>query len=154
MIRNISEEQLEKCREIFNLYDKDKDGTIDSRELGDIMRSLGTYPSYEEINEMLKEVDTDNSGKIDFEEFLELFNKKINELDTEEDYIEAFKTFDKDNSGLITAKNLVHVMASLGERITEEEAEEMIKNADTDGDGTINFKEFCDIITKPPKDNL
>ena len=154
MIRNISEEQLEQCREIFNLYDKDKDGTIDSRELGDIMRSLGTYPSYEEINEMLKEVDTDNSGKIDFEEFLELFNKKINELDTEEDYIEAFKTFDKDNSGLITAKNLVHVMASLGERITEEEAEEMIKNADTDGDGTINFKEFCDIITKPAKDNL
>ena len=153
MTTNISEEQLEQCREIFNLYDKDKDGTIDARELGDIMRSLGSYPSYEEVNEMLKEVDTDISGKIEFEELLDLFIKKINEPDTEEDYIEAFKTFDRDNSGLISAKNLVHVMASLGERITEDEAEEMIKEADADGDGTINFKEFCDIITKPVKDN-
>ena len=153
MTTNISEEQLEQCREIFNLYDKDKDGTIDARELGDIMRSLGSYPSNEEINEMLKEIDIDNSGKIQFEELLDLFIKKINEPDTEEDYIEAFKTFDRDNSGLISAKNLVHVMASLGERITEDEAEEMIKEADADGDGTINFKEFCDIITKPVKDN-
>ena len=153
MIINISEEQIEQCREIFNLYDKDGDGTIDSRELGDIMRSLGIYPSNEEVLEMLKEVDTDKSGKINFEEFLDLFTKKINEPDTEEDYIEAFKTFDKDDSGLITPKNLVSVMKSLGERITEEEAEEMIKSADDDGDGTINFKEFCDIITKPPKDN-
>ena len=153
MKTDISEEQIEQCREIFNLYDKDGDGTIDSRELGDIMRSLGIYPSNEEVLEMLKEVDTDKSGKINFEEFLDLFTKKINEPDTEEDYIEAFKTFNKDDSGLITPKNLVSVMKSLGERITEEEAEEMIKSADDDGDGTINFKEFCDIITKPPKDN-
>ena len=122
MKTDISEEQIEQCREIFNLYDKDGDGTIDSRELGDIMRSLGIYPSNEEVLEMLKEVDTDKSGKINFEEFLDLFTKKINEPDTEEDYIEAFKTFDKDDSGLITPKNLVSVMKSLGERITEEEA--------------------------------
>ena len=48
MKTDISEEQIEQCREIFNLYDKDGDGTIDSRELGDIMRSLGIYPSNEE----------------------------------------------------------------------------------------------------------
>ena len=110
MKTDISEEQIEQCREIFNLYDKDGDGTIDSRELGDIMRSLGIYPSNEEVLEMLKEVDTDKSGKIDFEEFLDLFTKKINEPDTEEEAEEMIKSADDDGDGTINFKEFCDII--------------------------------------------
>lgn len=39
------------------------------------------------------------SGTIDFVEFMSLMASKINETDTEEELIEAFKVFDCDGNG-------------------------------------------------------
>ena len=50
-----------------------------------------------------------------------------------------FQVFDKDGNGYISAAELRHVMANLGEKLTDEEVEEMIKEADLDGDGQVNF---------------
>jgi len=110
------------------------------------MRALGANPTQAELQEMINEVDTDGSGKIEFKEFLDLFAKKMKDPDTEEDLIEAFKIFDKDGNGVISAQELRHVMTTLGERLTEEEADEMIREADIDGDGYINYHEFVKIM--------
>ena len=47
--------------------------------------------------------------------------------------------FDKDGDGYITAAELRHVMANLGEKLTEDEVDEMIREADQDGDGKVNY---------------
>lgn len=41
------------------------------------MRSLGQTPSREELASMIKEVDTDGNGEIDFEEFLDMMATKM-----------------------------------------------------------------------------
>lgn len=69
-------------------------------------------------------------------------NRKMKDTDTEEELIEAFKVFDRDGNGLISAAELRHVMTNLGEKLTEEEVDEMIREADIDGDGHINYDEF------------
>ena len=46
----------------------------------------------------------------------------MKDTDTEEELIEAFKVFDRDGNGLISAAELRHVMTNLGEKLTEEEA--------------------------------
>ena len=46
-------------REAFSLFDKDGDGTITTKELGTVMRSLGQNPTEEELQEMINEVDVD-----------------------------------------------------------------------------------------------
>ena len=46
-------------REAFSLFDKDGDGTISSKELGTVMRSLGQNPTETELNDMINEVDAD-----------------------------------------------------------------------------------------------
>lgn len=48
--------------------------------------------------------------------------------------------FDKNNDGLISSKELRHVMTNLGEKLSEEEVDDMIKEADLDGDGMVNYE--------------
>ena len=142
----ISEEQINEFKEAFNIFDKDKDGYITTKELGDIMKNLGQTPSEAELQDMINEVDIDGNGTIDFKEFLGLMARKMRDADTEEELIEAFKVFDRDGNGLISGNELQHVMTSLGENISQDEVEEMIKEADLDGDGYINYEEFVRMI--------
>lgn len=41
------------------MFDKDGDGTITTKELGTVMRSLGQNPSSQELEDMVNEVDVD-----------------------------------------------------------------------------------------------
>ena len=53
----------------------------------------------QELENMIKEVDIDGNGEIDFDEFLAMMAKKLKETDLEEDIREAFRVFDNKNSG-------------------------------------------------------
>ncbi len=142
----LSEDKIIEFKEAFEIFDKDKDGYITTKELGDIMKNLGQTPSEAELQDMINEVDIDGNGTIDFKEFLGLMARKMRDADTEEELIEAFKVFDRDGNGLISGNELQHVMTSLGENISQDEVEEMIKEADLDGDGYINYEEFVRMI--------
>merc|ERR1712146_46136 len=142
----LTEEQIAEFKEAFSLFDKDGDGTITTKELGTVMRPLGQNPTEAELQDMINEVDADASGTIDFPEFLNLMAKKIKDTDSEEEIKEAFKVFDKDGNGFISAAELRHVMTNLGEKLTDEEVDEMIREADVDGDGQINYEEFVKMM--------
>ena len=99
MADQLTEEQTEEFKEAFALFDKDGDGTISTKELGTVMNSLGQKPTIAELEAMIKEVDIDGNGEIDFGEFLTMMAKKLKETDLEEDIREAFRVFDIKNSG-------------------------------------------------------
>jgi hypothetical protein len=54
---------------IFAAFDKDGSGTISTKELGDVMNTLGQTLSAKELDAIVREVDSDDSGQIDFDEF-------------------------------------------------------------------------------------
>ncbi|KAF5366604.1 hypothetical protein D9758_008978 [Tetrapyrgos nigripes] len=120
----------------------DGDGTITTQELGTVMRSLGQNPSETDLNDMINEVDRDGNGTIDFQEFLIMMAKKLQDTDTDAELRAAFAVFDSDKSGSITADELKKVMKKLGEDLTDAEIDAMMKEADVNGDGQINFEEF------------
>ncbi|KAF7377609.1 Calmodulin [Mycena sanguinolenta] len=132
-------------KEAFSLFDKDGDGTITTKELGTVMRSLGQNPTEAELQDMINEVDADGNGTIDFPEFLTMMARKMRDTDSEEEIKEAFKVFDKDGNGYISAAELRHVMTNLGEKLSDNEVDEMIREADVDGDGQINYEEFVKV---------
>ena len=89
---------------------------------------------------MLVEVDEDQNGTIEIEEFKKLIDKMMEDAD--DLVIEAFKVFDKDQDGRITPEEFVQVMAQLGENINNEELIQIYKDADEEGNGFITFEEF------------
>ncbi|KAH8062499.1 Ca2-binding protein [Aureococcus anophagefferens] len=132
MADQLTEEQIAEFKEAFSLFDKDGDGTITTKELGTVMRSLGQNPTEAELADMINEVDADGNGTIDFPEFLTMMARKMKDTDSEEEILEAFK--------------LRHIMTNLGEKLTDEEVDEMLREADIDGDGQINYEEFVKMM--------
>ena len=138
----MSDQQRKDMQDIFDQFDKDKDGKISGKELANAMISMGQNPTDEEINEMMKEVDLNQDGKIDFDEFMTLMLRNSPETQTEDEVINAFRVFDKEGKGLISSAELKHIMMTIGDKMTEEEADEMVNEADIDEDGMINYEEF------------
>ncbi len=87
-----------------------------------------------------------SNGTIDFPEFITMMARKMKDTDSEEEILEAFKVFDKDGNGYISAAELRHIMTNLGEKLTDEEVDEMIREADIDGDGQVNYEEFVKMM--------
>ena len=146
MVENLTEETINQFHYFFDLFDKDSSGTITTKELGTIMRNLGQNPSEEELKQMIREVDLNGDGTIDFKEFLCLMLKKMDDSDIDNELETAFKAFDLDKDGYITPHELRNGMLNLGEEYTPEEAEEMIKEGDLDNDGRIDYEEFMKIV--------
>ncbi|XP_036920547.1 calmodulin-alpha-like [Sturnira hondurensis] len=142
MADQLTEEQIAEFKG-FSLSDKDGDGTITTKELGTVMRSLGQNPTEAELQDMANEVDADDGNDtIDFPEFLTMIARKMKDTDSEEEIREAFRVFDKDGNGYISAAELRHVRTDLTEKLTDEEVDEMIGEAGIDGDGQVNCEEF------------
>ena len=68
-----------------------------------------------------QDVDKDNSGRLSFDNFLNLMSTKMSEKDTKEEILKAFKLFDDDDTGRISFDNLKRVANELGENLTDEE---------------------------------
>jgi len=66
--------------------------------------------------------------------------RTVKEVDSEEELKNAFKVFDKDGSGTISAIELRAVLQHLGENLTDDDLDEMLKMADKNGDGNIDCK--------------
>merc|ERR1712225_42896 len=103
---------------LFSLFDKSGDGTITTKDLGTVIRALGKNPTEAELQDIINEVDPNGDGTVDFPAFLTIMARKMKDTDTEEDIIEAFRVFDKDGAGVISAAELRHVMTNLGEKLT------------------------------------
>eukprot|EP00298_Acanthocystis_sp_HF-20_P025707 c3793_g1_i1.p1 GENE.c3793_g1_i1~~c3793_g1_i1.p1 ORF type:complete len:148 (+),score=71.17 c3793_g1_i1:64-507(+) len=143
---SMSEQQQNDLKYAFELFDKDGDGTITVTELGDVMTALGLKPSQKDLLAMINEVDSDGSGKIELPEFLQLMSAKCAPTNPDEEIQAAFKVFDKDGNGTISAQELVSVMTSLGEAITHEDVTELMKEADLSGKGEINYQDFVKFV--------
>lgn len=145
--RGFSEEELSEFQEAFNMFDKDGDGTITVLELGTVMRSLGRQTTEQEVKDMIKEVDTDGNGEIDFQEFLDLMARKIDGRSFEDELKEVFMTLDDDGSGYITDDEIRMIMDALGEKVSDQDIQEMIKFADSDGDDQVTLEDFMRVMT-------
>lgn len=145
---DLSLEQKIDIKKAFDLFDIERTGFIEVKELRVAIRALGFEPNKEEIRNMMEEIDKDKSGRIAFNDFLHLMRLKMAEKDSKQDLMKAFSFFDDDQTGHISFDNLKRVAQELGENLTDEELQEMIDEADLDNDGEVSRDEFLTVLRK------
>ena len=104
MADQLTEEQIAEFKEAFSLFDKDGDGTITTKELGTVMRSLGQNPTEAELQDLVSQVEADQGATITLTQFLGIMARRLEDSQADEDLREAFKVFDKDGDGRISAE--------------------------------------------------
>lgn len=148
-----------EMKRVFEKVDENNDGLICAQDLLRFMTRLGFQLSQDEAVSMLESVDSNGDGRVDFQEFLSLYRSLCDgdaatpspSLDDEEDetLLEAFRVFDKNMDGFITAEELQTVLLDLGlpEGKSLKNCERMIQSVDVDGNGEIDLREFKEMMS-------
>ncbi|XP_075255144.1 neo-calmodulin-like [Convolutriloba macropyga] len=142
----ISNEKFNDIKEMFKMYDKNGDGRISKGELMLTMQLIGANPTKDEVENMIREVDTDGNGYIEFKEFVQFAKVYLLNRDPEKELRDAFKVFDRNGDGVLDASEISKIMRSMGERLSEREIQAMINEADRNGDGKIDIDEFVKML--------
>ncbi|OMJ87450.1 hypothetical protein SteCoe_10870 [Stentor coeruleus] len=134
-----------KEQKVFNFLDVNRDGTISSKELAELLKK--ELPA-EEVDlftdTIMQHVDSDKSGQIDYTEFLKAtINYK--KVCTKENLLRAFKFFDEDGNGTIEYSELSSALTD-GAMITQELIQELMSQVDTNQDGKIDLDEFESLL--------
>ena len=150
MANQLNEEQIALFQEVFSMYDADDDGTINTADLGSVLKCLGMNLTKEELEKLTNEVDSGAFGMVNFQQFLVMMANHLKESNIEEQRYEAFRMFDVDGKGFITASDLKQIMINLGEKLMDRDISAMMKEADINKDGQVSYDEFIRIVTSKP----
>lgn len=101
---------------------------------------------------MIAEIDQDNSGEIDFEEFVSVMSRKVNASYSAEQVKSAFKIFEGSApAGHIRMGDLVHALTTYGgEKLTEDEARDLVSQLEPDVNGLFHYEEFVTVMMSDP----
>jgi len=66
------EAMLQELKEAFRLYDREGNGYITTAVLREILKALDDKLTSDDLDGMIAEIDTDGSGTVDFDEFMEM----------------------------------------------------------------------------------
>ena len=129
---------------LFNKIDEDDDCIINKKELLEGLKTkYNTNIKEEDVEQIFKNIDLNNNGHIDYEEFVaaavnkrKFMNKNVLML--------AFNFFDKNNSGEITFDEIEEVFKSsvVDKSKIHESFEKIMKEIDLNIDGKVTFDEF------------
>jgi len=144
-----TKEEKEKLLETFRALDLDHDGQLTKDELKhgyvNIM-GMTNELAEEEAERVMRQLDTNHSGSIDYSEFVNATISKTNMLKKER-LEAAFKMFDKNGDGRISAEEM-RFLFNEGKThgIPEKVWDEWIRQVDTNKDGGINLEEFKEMM--------
>ncbi|XP_030291908.1 calcium-binding protein 1b isoform X2 [Sparus aurata] len=151
--RELRPEEMDELREAFKEFDKDKDGFIGCKDLGNCMRTMGYMPTEMELIELSQQINMNLGGHVDFEDFVELMGPKL--LAETADMIgvkelrDAFKEFDTNGDGQISTAELREAMKKLlGQQVGHRDLEDILRDIDLNGDGHVDFEEFVRMMSR------
>ena len=134
---------IKQLQEIFNKYAGEKEALSEESLQLLLKEKLEQYIQKKQIKALFKKIDTDGSGEIEFDEFIEFMRSLNKEDELDEDALkEVFKLFDRDEKGYLTPESVYHIFLALGEKIKLEDIISILKENDIDGDGNLNFEDF------------
>ena len=147
MAFQLTGEEFEAIRNQFLEIDTNHDGKLTKEEFKVFCAGTNEVRTDEEIEYMMRMMDLDNSGTIEFPEFLEMvaffeYNKDPYEVQVRQ----MFKALDRNNDGVLDITELKHLWNIFTNNNydlpSEEEIQDIVKSLDINGDGKVDYNEF------------
>lgn len=144
----VSEKRKAAFVECFSFYDKGKQGKVETKFLGEMMRCLQLNPTNAEVDALISQ--HGSGGFVARDAFVEICDRKESNPDPKEaeKLMESFKVFDKEGQGFISVQELKYLLQTLGEKIPNEVLEALLKDADN-GNGQVNYASFIKLMFEP-----
>ena len=141
MVQNlVTKEETAKLQQVFIKLDINGDGKLQYDEILQGYKEWYGEGAKEQVDRIFQLVDADNSGEIDFSEFVAATVDKSKLL--QEDKLRlAFGYYDRDGSGEISIEEIREVLG-VGKSISEEVWQQLVREVDENGDGEVSFEEF------------
>lgn len=158
------------CKVAFDEIDKDKTGSIDTKELEQTLKNMASKnslptPTKQDVQDALRLFDKNKDGTIQFSEFVEVTRDSCKKAqakslsggkDTkivldEKIYLSyataAFEAIDKDKNGVINAADLTKAFEAFGfeaklKQPASVHAQKLVEKYDANKDRKIDFSEF------------
>lgn len=137
---------------MFDFWDG-RDGMVDGAKVAEFLRCCGLNPTNKLV---AANGGTEKLGdkQYKFEEILPIYKVIADETDTGTfaDFMEGFKTFDREGQGSMSSMELRNVITMMGERMKDAEVDEILKYTDTteDLDGNIKYEDFIKKVMAGP----
>ena len=140
----VTERDVEMYKEVFDMFDVQNYGNLTPNDLRNALEMFGFLPKKHLIYQIISDIDADESGGIDFREFLKIMTDQMRPCDgdTREDYERVFSYFDFEGRGHIGKDDLRKIAVDLGENLSEEALEEIFKICDPGEHERISFDSF------------
>eukprot|EP00794_Sanderia_malayensis_P005495 gene5495-6180_t len=143
---DVDEEQIEEIKECFSLFDKKGDMKVDHDRVIDVLRSLGLNPLSEDVDKCLETSDLMNK-RVDFETFYGIHQQlsKASVPVLYHDMVEGLRTMDREQTGMVSAAELRHVLMNVADKMTEEQVSD-ITQPHEDANGAVNYDQLIKTI--------
>jgi calcium-dependent protein kinase len=146
IVRTLCNEDIYELRNVFRSLDTLRTGFITAEGLDTALQRAGLDLAHGEIQsnlkaEIIRPNDMLGEGKIKYTDFL-LATLDFKKVHDDELFWNAFRYFDINNDGQISATELQKALERAGCELTDEELDELFSLYDLDFDRQINFQEF------------
>ncbi|XP_046679163.1 dynein regulatory complex protein 8-like [Homalodisca vitripennis] len=148
-----------RITEAFKVYDHNGDNTVNPRDVGTIIRSLGCCPTEAEVKDIIvQSEDPEKAGVVPLRYFLPVVAQIISDFkmkpSSAEDLLEAFQTLDKEGKGFLEPQMMAKAMMEEGESFTQEEIEEMMTLAVDPVTGHIPYEYYINQLVVNVEPNI
>lgn len=139
-------EQLQIYRDVFKLFDTDKDGIVSKENMKEIFEKMNMYPTDDELDKLFAPLE----GKgLDFENFVDLVFSTPDKRNRKRVLKDAYKVFDVRGDGKITAFVFRYIMNKIGTNIDAEETEILFNEigvyTSSESNGLLTFERFVQL---------
>lgn len=153
-LQGVSLAYYEEMKEIFKIFDADGSGAIDPKEIREQMISLGFTVDNTTIYQLISDLDSDGSQKLEFDEFFGMLRDTLEihkpGFNSRSNFLEIFDFLDdldpRNRDGKIDTSNLRRLANVLGDDIPDSEIEIMVRGADTHDRGYVLPEDFYQLM--------